>query len=122
MPKRIRRHKQESSRTRLRPVGSSRTVESVKALLSRSSHTPLARVAEQRQSQQDWRAWLCSKLPAALAARVTGVVEREENLVIFAESATWAGRLRYAVAELDEEIRRENATITSVAVRVMPRR
>jgi hypothetical protein len=97
-------------------------VESVKALLSRSSQSSLARVAEQRQIQKDWRAWLCSKLPAALAARVSGVVERAENLVIFAESAAWAGRLRYALVELDEEIRRENPAIQSVAVRVMPRR
>jgi hypothetical protein len=53
---------------------------------------------------------------------VSGVVERAENLVIFAESAAWAGRLRYALVELDEEIRRENPAIRSVAVRVMPRR
>jgi hypothetical protein len=97
-------------------------VESVKALLSRSSHSPLARVAEQRQSQKDWGEWVRSKLPAALAARVSGVVERAENLVIFAESAAWAGRLRYVLVELDEDIKRENPAIQSVAVRVMPRR
>jgi len=108
-----------------RPVSSSRTAESVKALLSRSSHSALStlgRVAEQRQTQRGWRDWLSSKLPAALATRVTGAVENAENLVIYAESAAWSARLRYAVAELDADIRRENPAIQSVSVRVMPKR
>jgi hypothetical protein len=94
-------------------------------LLSRSSHSAnsaLGRVAEQRQSQSDWRTWLCSKLPAALAARITGAVENAENLVIFAESSAWSARLRFAIAELDAEIRRANPAIRSVNVRVMPKR
>ena len=122
MPKRIRRHKLESTRMGLRPVGTSRTTESVKALLSRSSHSALGRVAEQRQSQSNWRTWLGSKLPAALAARITGAVENAENLVVFAESAAWSARLRYALAELDAEIRRANPAIRSISVRVMPKR
>ena len=105
----------------LRPVSTSRTVESVKALLSRSSQSALSDVAQHRQSQKDWRSFLSSKLPAALASRVTGVVERDENLVIFAESSAWSARLRYAIAELDEEIRRANPAIKSVNVRVMPK-
>jgi predicted nucleic acid-binding Zn ribbon protein len=96
-------------------------VESVKALLSRSSHSALGRVAEQRQSQSDWRRWLGSKLPAGLDARVSGVVERDGILVIFAESAAWSARLRFAIADLDVEIRRENPALRSVAVKVMPR-
>jgi hypothetical protein len=90
--------------------------------LGRSSHSALGRVAEQRQSQSDWRIWLSSKLPAALAARITGAVQNAENLVIFAESAAWSARLRYAIAELDGEIRRENPALQNVSVRVMPRR
>jgi hypothetical protein len=105
----------------LRPVSTSRTVESVKTLLSRSSHSALGRVAQQRQSQSDWRSWLCSKLPADLATRVTAVVERAENLVIFAESAAWSARLRYAVVELDDDIKRANPAIRSISVRVMPK-
>jgi hypothetical protein len=122
MPKRVRRHKLDSTRMGLRPVGTSRTTESVKTLLGRSSHSALGRVAEQRQSQSDWRIWLSSKLPAALAARITGAVQNAENLVIFAESAAWSARLRYAIAELDGEIRRENPALQNVSVRVMPRR
>jgi hypothetical protein len=91
-------------------------------LLSRSSHAALGRVAGQRQSQSDWRIWLSSKLPAALATRITGVTENAENLVIFAESSAWSARLRYAIAELDSDIRRANPAIQNVSVRVMPKR
>jgi hypothetical protein len=105
----------------LRPVSTSRTVESVKALLSRSSQSALSNVAQHRQSQKDWFTFLRSKLPAALAAKVTGVVEREENLVIYAESSAWSARLRYAIAELDEEVKRANPAIKAVDVRVMPK-
>jgi hypothetical protein len=96
-------------------------VESVKALLSRSSQSALSNVAQHRQSQKDWFTFLRSKLPAALAAKITGVVEREENLVIYAESSAWSARLRYAIAELDDDVRRANPAIRSVNVRVMPK-
>ena len=50
-----------------------------------------------------------------------GVLEREGTLVIFAESAAWSARLRFALAELETQIRAENAAIHSVAVKVLPR-
>ena len=62
-----------------------------------------------------------SKLPADLAARVRGVIERDGNLVIFAESSAWSARLRFAIADLESQIRAENAGIRSTAVKVMPR-
>jgi hypothetical protein len=105
----------------VRSVSTSRTVESVKALLSRSSQSALSDVVHHRQSQKDWFIFLRSKLPAALAAKITSVVQRDENLVIYAESSAWSARLRYAIAELDEEVRRANPAIKSLDVRVMPR-
>ena len=99
-----------------------RKPESVKALLSRISQSPLARVAEQRQAQEDWRSWLKKILPADLDAHVTGAVEREKTLTVFAESAAWSARLRFAVAEIDTQIRERNAAIQKVSVKVMPRR
>jgi hypothetical protein len=106
----------------LRPVGGPHAVQSVKALLSRSSQSTLGRVAEQRQLQSSWRRWLSSKLPAALDARITGVVERADTLVVFAESAAWCARLRYALVELHAQIREENPAIQTVSVRVLPKR
>ena len=55
-------------------------------------------------------------------SQVTGAVENAGNLVIFAESSAWSARLRFAIAELDGDIRRENSAIQKVSVRVMPRR
>ncbi|HEY1284113.1 MAG TPA: DciA family protein [Steroidobacteraceae bacterium] len=121
MPKKVKRNNPASTRMGARSVGNSRSAESVKSLLSRASHSALARVAEQRQSQTDWRHFVGSKLPADLRERVRGVVERDGNLVIFAESAAWSARLRFALPDLERQIRAENAAIRSVAVKVMPR-
>jgi predicted nucleic acid-binding Zn ribbon protein len=105
---------------------SARAPVSVSTLLSRISQSragaTLARVAEQRQAQEDWRSWLKNRLSAQLDAHVTGAVEREGSLTVFADSAVWSARLRFVVADLEGQIRERNATIGKVAVKVMPRR
>jgi hypothetical protein len=121
MPKKVKRNNPARSRLGNPSVGISRSTESVKSLLSRASHSALSRVAEHRQSQKDWVRWLGSNLPADLGPRVRSVVERDGNLVIFAESAAWSARLRFALADLEPQIRAENAGILTVAVKVMPR-
>jgi predicted nucleic acid-binding Zn ribbon protein len=121
MPKKVKLNNPAASRLGSRSGGTSRTAESVKSLLSRASHSALARVAEQRQSQTDWREWLGSKLPADLGPRVRAVVERDGNLVVFAESSAWSARLRFAIAELESQLRAGNSAIRSIAVKVMPR-
>ena len=98
-----------------------RAPESVKALLGRISRNIVAPVAEQRQSQQGWREWLKNKLPQDIETRVTGVVEREGTLTFFAESAAWSARLRFAIADLEPQIRERNAEIRKLVVKVMPR-
>jgi predicted nucleic acid-binding Zn ribbon protein len=130
MPKRIQRHNPETLPVRAGSVRDSRNPgrasaqapESVKALLSRISRNVVTPVAEQRQTQEGWREWLKNKLPAHIETRVTGVVEREGALTIFAESAAWSARLRFAIAELEPQIRERNADIEKLVVRVMPRR
>ena len=71
--------------------------------------------------QAHWRRWLAEHLPAELAARITGVVMRGVELVIFTESAGWGVRLRYGMAELREELARAAPTVAHVTVRVLPR-
>ena len=95
--------------------------ESVKALLSRISRNVANPVAEQRQAQQGWREWLKNKLPESIETRVTGVVERDGTLTVFAESAAWSARLRLEIAELESQIRERNADIEKLVVKVMPR-
>ncbi|MGH8150907.1 MAG: hypothetical protein ACRETB_13175 [Steroidobacteraceae bacterium] len=79
----------------------------------------LASIADQAARQAGWRGWLNEHLPS-LVTRITGVVERDGELVLFAESAGWGVRLRYAMAELEPELRRSHPAIVRIAVRVLP--
>jgi hypothetical protein len=79
------------------------------------------RVTTQAARASFWNAWLSARLPAEVRARVSGVVEREGTLVIFAESAAWSARLRYAVQELEPEILAAARGLTAVQIRVRPR-
>jgi hypothetical protein len=100
-------------------MDSVKRVDSVKSLLTRSSPV-LGRIADQAARQSVWRDWLAERLGAPLRGRITGVVERDGALVIFAESAGWGVRLRYAVAELEAELRREHPRVSRVLIRVLP--
>src|SRR5688572_32611424 len=89
---------------------------SVKDLLNRASPV-LAPISQQVVRQHDWRRWLETRLPAPIAARMTGVVERDDVLVIFTESAAWSVRLRYAVADLEPELKVSFAAVSRITVR-----
>ena len=82
----------------------------------------LKRVTDQASRQQFWQSWLGGHIPAALHARISGLIERDGTLVIFAESAAWSARLRYAVLELESDIRAADPGLTAIRVRVLPRR
>jgi hypothetical protein len=106
-----------SSRTSL----VSRRADSVKDLLAR--HGPiLTRVTDQAAQQNFWSQWLSAHLPAEIHARISGVSAHDGTLVIFAETAAWSARLRFAVLELERAIRAEDPQLTAVQVRVLPRR
>jgi hypothetical protein len=103
------------------PVGNRHKADSVKALLGGSSHSPLGRIQAQADAHARMRKWLENKLPDGLAVRLSGVVERDDTLVIFTESAVWSARVRYAVAEIEPDLLREFPQVSVVTVRVMPR-
>ena len=91
------------SRAGLKRV-SAPAVHSVKDLLSgRLAH--LTRVTD-RPAPDLWEAWLSAHLPAALPAKISGVHEREGTLVVFAESAAWCARLRFALGRARDTLRR----------------
>lgn len=81
----------------------------------------MTRVTQQVARQQGWREWLEARLAPKLAAQLSGVVERAGTLTIFAGSAAWSARLRFAVAELDGQIRAAAPRIAAIHVRVLPR-
>jgi len=94
--------------------------DSVKDLLARAA-PGLADITRRLQEQQDIAAWTRARLPPELAAQVTEVLEKEGELAVFAASAAWAGRLRYAVEELQAELATGYPHIKSVRIRIMPR-
>jgi len=81
----------------------------------------LKRVTTAAARANFWDAWLSNRLPAEIRPRVSGVVERDDTLVIFAESAAWSARLRFAVQDLERQIFDAATGLTTVVVRVKPR-
>ena len=60
-------------------------------------------------------------LPREVAKHVSGVVERHATLVIFTASAAWSARVRFAVAEIEGQLKCAHPRIADVAVRVLPK-
>ncbi len=116
MPKMHDRHKRRS-RSSAAVHGGARSIGD---LLNRNGPV-LSRIGDQSARQAFWRGWLQARLPAALAARITGVVARDGALTVFAESAAWSARLRYALEELDAAVREADPDIRRLVVKVMPR-
>ncbi len=70
----------------------------ISELLGRSGLLQQA-IAQQADRGAFWRGFLCERLPAELAGRVTQVVERDGVVTIYAASAAWSARLRFALPE-----------------------
>jgi hypothetical protein len=81
----------------------------------------LTRLTDQAARQHLWSEWLSTHLPSDLHARVSGVNERDGTLVVFAESAAWCARLRYALAELEPVLHAAGPAVSAIEVRVLPR-
>ena len=81
----------------------------------------MQRVTAQVSRQDFWRGWLDEHLPEEIRGKMTGVVERDGVLVLFAESAAWSARLRYFALEMESRIRAADPAITAINVRVLPR-
>jgi hypothetical protein len=121
MPNKLHRNKRNGSRKMATNVSKPfRTPHSVKEVLGRATPT-LTRLTDQASRQGYWKQWLAQHVPADLTARLSGVVERDDTLVIFAESAVWSARLRYVMQELEAAIKLARPTIQHVSVRVMPK-
>jgi len=80
----------------------------------------MTRAAQQTQNETQWRAWLARQLAPELCQHISGIVEREGNLLVFAVSAAWSARLRYALQPLEPRIRALRLDIRQISVRVQP--
>lgn len=114
------------SRHNPRPPGTGRTPSSplkrpieIKDLLARSG--PLQRaIARQTDRGAFWRQFLAERLTPELLAQVAQVVERDGALSVYARSAAWSARLRFALAEHWPAARAACPELKRWAVRVQP--
>jgi hypothetical protein len=92
-----------------------------------SKRPVLARLTSAIPAQQSWVEWLRAQLPADMAPHLVNVVPRSgaeagngTQLVIFADSAAWGTRLRYALAALEAQMRERDAAVCGWLVRIAP--
>jgi hypothetical protein len=125
MPKKARRNKRGRPRMSVRAALKPPPAHSVKELLGSSRPTlkrVTDRVADQAARASFWSAWLAAHLAPPAHERICAIAERDGTLVIFAETAAWSARLRYAILELQREIHAADPAVTAIEVRVLPRR
>jgi hypothetical protein len=120
MPKKMSRDKRGKAPMRSRTSPVSLKADSVKELLARRAPA-LTQITQQAARQNFWNHWLSIHLPAELRPRISGVTERDGTLVIFAETAAWSARLRFAVLELEPDMRAATPQLSRIQVRVLPR-
>jgi hypothetical protein len=125
MHKKPRHDKKSGARNADASVTRSNKTLQINDLLSK--RPALARLTAALPAQRAWVEWLRAELPADLAEHVVNVVPHgaatagdATELVIFADSAAWGTRLRYALAALESRIRARDAGIGRWQVRIAP--
>jgi hypothetical protein len=121
MPKKMTRNKRNRSTFRAGVILRTPPSHSVKELLAKRLPPLLKRVTARAAREHFWQNWLRGHIPEPLRARICAIVESDGVLTIFAESSAWSARLRYAILELEHEMRAADRALTSVRVRVLPR-
>jgi len=65
---------------------------------------------------------LAAVLPAPEASHVTGIVQRDNEIVILVDSSAWCARLRYRAASLRQQLSAMvGLEVKEIRVRVVPR-
>src|SRR5579863_2428525 len=82
------------------------------------SGSALRRIAACIPRQQSWADWLRGMVGSELAGHIVNAVPNNGLLLVFADSAAWGTRLRYALAGLQAGISGRDASITRASVRV----
>jgi hypothetical protein len=78
----------------------------------------LRRIAAAIPVQQSWADWLRGMVADELAGHIVNAVPNNGQLVVFADSAAWGTRLRYALAGMQADIAGRDASLTHACVRV----
>jgi hypothetical protein len=90
--------------------------ESITQLLD--ARPTLRRLASALPLQQSWADWLASVVPAELSLHIVSVVPKDGELVVFADSAVWGTRLRYALASVQTQITARDPSVRHIRLRV----
>jgi hypothetical protein len=83
-----------------------------------TNHSGLLRITAKLPVQQSWADWLRGAVAAELAGHIVSAVPKSAELVVFADSAAWGSRLRYALAAMQSDIAARDSAISHTTVRV----
>lgn len=119
MPKPPPRHNPPGHHSRRSPSSPLKKPIGISELLGRSGTLQRA-IARQADRGVFWRGFLAERLPAELLAQVTQIVERDGALSVYAASAAWSARLRFALAEHWPAAREACPALKRWSVRVQP--
>jgi Dna[CI] antecedent, DciA len=92
------------------------TTKSINELLS--NRAGLRQITASIPIQQSWAEWLRATVAAELAGHIVSAVPKNDELVVFADTAAWGTRLRYALAAVLADISGRDAAVTRITVRV----
>jgi phage tail protein X len=68
--------------------------------------------------QQSWADWLRGAVASELAGHIVNAVPKSAELVVFADTAAWGTRLRYALAAMLPDIAARDAALSRITVRI----
>lgn len=91
----------------------------IKDLLGRSAPLQQA-IARQADRGTFWRGFFAARLAPDLAGQITQIVERDGALSVYAASAAWSARLRFALAEHWPAAQQAAPGLKRWSVRVQP--
>lgn len=117
MPKPPGRHKKFPPSMSSRAANPGRKPFIVKDLLAKSGLLSKAS-AQLVDSNQQWRDFFQKRLPEGMAAQIDTLVEDAGILTVFASSAAWSARLKYALLELEPEMQRQAPRLKRCVVKV----
>jgi hypothetical protein len=119
MPKPPSRNNPKEAKTAANRLRSSSKPIEIKDLLGKKGFGGLLEPRAANQ-QDSWREFLRSRWGAELDAQVRELRAEQGRLTVYTSSPVWSARLRYALAELWNEISARDPTLKRVDVRVQP--
>ncbi len=119
MPKPPARHNLPKVTPHRRPANGPKRPMGIKDLLTRSAPLQQA-IARQADRGTFWRSFFAARLAPDLAGQITQIVERDGALSVYAASAAWSARLRFALAEHWPAAQQAAPGLKRWSVRVQP--